>query len=982
MNIFIPAHPCLLRHVGFLLLLMLPAAAWSQELTVKGTVTDQASGNPLTGVSIGLKGTSQGAVSDVAGRYSLKVPSASGTLVFSYIGYVRREEPLNGRTTVNVVLAGNSADINEVVVVGYGTQKRKDVTGAIVSLDKKRLDNLPNTNFAQALQGAAAGVSVSQNAGGAEGNDNAIVIRGRNSITASNSPLIVLDGIPYNGGISDINPSDIASIDVLKDASSAAIYGSRGANGVILVTTKKGSSGKPVITYDGFYGIQEIANLPPTLNAAEFHAFKMHREPTAMTNSEQAIYDAGTGPDWVKLATRRGARTQHTLSVRGGTNAVRYYVSGTYLNVKGVAVNDNFKRGSLRANIDVNITGWLSMGTGTQLSMNDRSGLPATFSGDFGAYTLNPLTTALDGNGRPIIYPWPEDVYFANPLAPTLARNDDKTYKVFSNNYIQVRFPFVKGLSYRLNTGVEHTSRRINTYYGRDTKQGLEAQGRMSNSDNIDNNYTIENILTFDREFGKHNLNFTGLYSYQYANAEEHSLDAEGFPNDVLTWYQANVAKQITPSASYTKEVLISQMARINYSYNSKYMLTLTGRRDGYSGFGVSKKYSFFPSVAVGWNISSEPFLAGSKTLTSLKLRASYGSNGNQAVGPYQTLANLTERSYINGITTAPGYVPTNLANPNLGWETTNSFNIGVDFSLWNSRLQGSVEAYNAKTHDLLLERKISTVHGINTITQNIGRTSNQGLEIELNSINIQRKFFTWSTSANLSFNRNRIEELYGDGKDDILNKWFLGKPITVNYDLVYDGVWQQNDDLSHAPQPDVKPGYAKVKDINGDGAINDNDRTIIGNRVPTFIWGMGNTLRYGNFSLYIFVQGVQGVKRSNNLLSDNGVNAGVRKSTIRKNWWTPDNPTNDFWANDLKANVYGVSIYQDASFIRMKDISLSYDLSPALLSRLKLNKLRVYVNARNLFTITKWTGLDPELDGQMAIPLQREYLVGINIGL
>jgi TonB-linked SusC/RagA family outer membrane protein len=966
-----------------MLLCLLNISAFSQESTIKGKVTDQNDKLGIPGVTIIVKGTSKITTTDNSGNFAIST-NASEVLVFKYTGFVTKE--INAATAtggiLNVTLTAEVTTLNDVVVVGYGTQKRKDVTGAVASVDKARLDQLPNTNFAQALQGSLPGVSVDQNSGGAEGNNNSIVIRGKNSITATNDPLIVLDGIPYNGSISDINPPDIESIDVLKDASAAAIYGSRGSNGVILITTKKGVKGKISISYDGFYGVQKIANLPDMLSPEEFYQFKRTREPnTPITTSEQAVFDSKNFPDWVDLATRTGSRSQHTLGVNGGSENSRYYISATYLDVRGVALNDDFKRASTRINVETNVTKWLTFGTNTQLSYNNRSGLAASFNGDYGAYRFNPLTTAYDANGNLTIYPWPDDVYFANPLATTLAKNADETYKIVNTNYLNVQLPFVKGLSYRLNTGIEYTHRDQSTYYGRDTRTGLKDNGNLSLGNNVQRNLLLENIINYNNTFGKHSISFTGLYSYQYDNLKGNSLDATGFPNDVLTYYQANVALSKNPSASYAKQVLVSQMGRINYTFNSKYLLTLTGRRDGFSGFGANKKFGFFPSIAVGWNISEESFIKNISTITNLKLRASYGSNGNQAVGAYRTLAKLSERSYVNGSATAPGYIPTSLANPDLGWETTNSLNIGLDFGIFKGRLTGTIDAYSSRTHDLLLKRQISPVHGVDTVTQNIGKTANKGLEIGLNSTNIKSSNFTWTTNANFSINRNKILELYQNGKNDTLNNWFLNKPIDVNFDYIYDGVWQTTDNLSQSPQPNTKPGYAKIVDLNNDGKIDSRDKTIIGSRQPDFIWGIGNNFKYKNFSLYVFAQGVVGTSRRNTFLADD-VNSGVRYNTMRKNWWTPSNPTNEYYANDVNANIYGVRIFEKDSYLRVKDISLAYDLSAKMLGQLKLSRFKVYFNMRNPFTITKWSGLDPELNTQDAIPLQKEFILGLNIGL
>ncbi|TZF81003.1 TonB-dependent receptor [Pedobacter sp. BS3] len=973
----------LLKHPIHLFLLFAAlcysSIALAQAEIIKGKVTAQSDNGPLPGTTVAVKSTGKKVVTDANGNYQIEAGN-NDMLVFTSVGFITREIPVSGKTTVNAVLASAITNLEEVVVVGYGTQKKKDITGAVASVDRKRLEDLPNTNFAQALQGAVAGVSIDQSSAGAEGNSNDIQIRGSNSITASNTPLIVLDGIIYNGSISDINPTDIESIEVLKDASSAAIYGSRGSNGVILITTKKGTRGKPTITYDGFYGIQHYANLPDMMSPEEFYQFKQTREPGVITASEQAVYSSKNFPNWADLVTRTGQRTQHSLGVSGGSENTRYYLSGTYLGVKGIAINDDFKRVSTRVNVESNVTKWLTFGTNTQLSYNNRSGLPATFAGEYGAFTFNPLTTAYNPDGSPTIYPWPEDTFFANPLAPTLASNDDETYKVLTNNYLNIDLPFIKGLSYRLNTGIEYTSREQKTYYGMNTRTGVQNKGSLGTRNNLENNLLIENILNYNRTFGKHTISFTGLYSYQYDVNKADTLDATGFPNDVLTYYQANVALSALPAAGYTKETLISQMARINYSYDSRYLLTLTGRRDGFSGFGENYKYGFFPSVALGWNISNEKFF-NTKWVSNLKLRLSYGSNGNQAVGAYRTLAAMLERSYVNGSSTAPGYIPKTLANPNLRWETTNTANLGVDFGLLNGRIQGSLDVYSARTHDLLLKRLISSVHGSSSIVQNLGKTANKGLDLSLNSINMKTESgFSWNSNATFAFVRNKILDLYGDGKNDTLNTWFIGQPINVNFDYIYAGVWQL-DEATEAAKYNAKPGYAKVVDLNHDGLINPRDKTIIGSRQPDFIWGLGNTFAYKNFTFYVFMQGVQGTSRSNPLLIDD-VNSGVRYNTVKKNWWTPDNPTNEYYANVVGANTAPAHIFQSDSYLRVKDISFSYDIPQKVLRDIHVNKLRVYVNARNLFTITKWTGMDPELTDQKGIPLQKEFIFGLNIGL
>ncbi len=966
---------------GFLLPFTFFTNVFAQTSVVTGTVTAE-DGKPVENVSVTLKGTTTGTTTSGSGTYRISVPKPTGNiLVFTSIGYTEKEI-IQSVSTLNVQLAKTSQSLNDVVVVGYGTQKRKDITGSVVTLDRQRLENMPNANVLQALEGALPGVSINTNGGGAEGNNASIVIRGKKSISGNQDPLIVLDNIPYRGSISDINPNDVASLTVLKDASALAIYGAESANGVILITTKKGSNGKPVIAYDGFYGVQNYANLPPILMGDDFYNFKVTREPNSVTLSEKNFYNSKNYTNWLDLTTHQGHRQQHNLSVRGGSTNFKYFASLSLLDVNGITVNDKFKRASSRINLEANLTNWLTYGTNTTLGYDDRSGLSPTFSGDNGAYLFNPLTTPYDSAGKLTIYPWPEDTHFANPLAPTLANSLDNTYKIFTTNYLIVKFPFVKGLSYQLNTGIEYQGREIKSYYGRNTATGLLVGGSFSQSNSTLRDYTIDNIINYENVFNKHSINFTGLYSYAENKAISNSLSSQNFPNDVLTFYQANVALLNTPSASLQKETTISQMGRLVYNYDSRYIITLTGRSDNYSGFGDNFKGAFFPSVGVAWNIAGEKFFNENRMINNLKLRLSYGTNGNKALSPYQTLAKLSTRNYIDGTTTAAGYVPTSFANPNLRWESNVTANIGLDFGLWKDRLSGTIDYYDAKTHDLLLKRSVSSVQGITSVTQNLGKTANRGIEIGLNSTNFQTKNFTWTSNATFTINRNKIVDLYGNQKNDTLNQWFIGYPIDVRFGYQYAGIWQLTDDTSHTAQGVTHPGYAKVKDVNGDGVINSFDRTVIGNIQPDFTWGLGNTFRYKNFSLYVFAYGVQGRHEVNVLMSDNNVNSGVRYTTVIKNWWTPTNPTNDFYANTIGANNLGAGIVQNSSFIRVRDISLSYDFKGKILQKSKLSRLRIYLETRNPFTITKWTGLDPEFTSQTAVPLQREFLAGLNISL
>ncbi|MBV9772466.1 MAG: TonB-dependent receptor [Gemmatimonadetes bacterium] len=975
-----------------LALLGLHAELYAQQVTVRGRVVD-AKEQPVAGAVVAVQGTSERATTDAKGEFSIAVPNATATLTVTGAGFAPGTVTLNGQSNILVHLTTTSVQLEGLVVVGYGTQKRSDVTGSVASVSSERIAEQPTANFAQAIQGAVAGVNVTTSGGGAEPTLN-VMIRGRNSITANTDPLVVIDGIPYNGSISEINQNDIQSIDVLKDASAAAIYGARGSNGVLLLTTRKGT-GKPRISYDGYAGAQQVAHLPGLMTGPQFAAFKCQRQmavtakaavdpcgesqiATYLTPSELAVYQAGTWTDWLGEATRTGLQQQHNLSVSGSAGDTRYYLGGSLLDIQGVAQNDEFQRYSLRLNLDQKLHQWITLGTSTQLGLTNRGGIAADLEN---AFFQNPLTSAYNADGSLTVYPWADDPFFGNPLQGLLVPAEDDSHRVFTSNYAQLDFPFLKGLSYRVNAGLDYANRDQGRYYGRDTRSGLVANGLAITSQSNRSDWTVENIARYNRAFGKHSVDLTTLYSIQQSSLESTGLRGEGFPNDVLTYHQPNVALLLTPSSSVTQWDLLSQMARLNYGYASRYLLTLTARRDGYSGFGANHKYGVFPSMAVGWNVSREGFWPFADRFNTLKLRASYGQNGNQAVSPYRTLAALRELPYIDDALTYAGYVPATLGNPDLRWETTTQLNLGADFGFLNDRVTGSLDFYNSRTHDLLLRRAISPVHGIDNVTENMGRTKNHGMELHLSTINVERDGFGWNSDFNISANRNQIVDLYGNGQSDIVNRWFIGQPISVNYGYRFGGIFQTGDDIAHSAQPTAKPGDVKIVDVNGDGVITPDDRVILGNLEPSYTAGLNNTLRYRGLSFSFMLTTVQGLNRPNPLLDQGNVWADVRRNMPMLNWWSPSNPTNEFPANREGSNPLSVDFFQNASYVRLKDVTLSYTLPGALTGRLGVQSLRLYVNGRNLWTHSDWTGLDPELDNshQRGVPLERVLVAGIN---
>jgi len=957
-----------------------------QQPAVSGTVTDQ-SGQPLPGVTVVVKGTTQGTVTNSDGNYTLSNIPEDATLVFSFVGMRTHEIEVGNQTTIEVTMVVEAIGIEEVVAVGYGTVRKRDLTGSVASVQAETLENATSPNIVQALQGVMPGLSVEIRSSSAE--QNAIFrVRGEQSITASNNPLIILDGIPWEGNLSEIPSADVQSIDVLKDASSTAIYGARGANGVILITTKKGNIGETRVSIRSSYGFLQLAKKPDVLNGDEFWDYKLEYlevDPDiAMTNTEMENYTAGISTDWVDLITRIGQQQEHTLTLSGGEKNHLFYISGNFLNTKGIAKNDDFSRYSFRLNFKQDLSDWLRFATNTSMVYLDRDGHAADFSR---AIRMNPLATPFNEDGTIKMYPWPEDPFYANPLSPLNVQNLDRDHKLFTNNYFDIDIPFIKGLNYRLNTGLTFQYINEETYWDDQTIQGLTSGGVSNVRNRFNINALVENILSYQKIIGDHSFGFTGLYSLQWDEYKTRAVRAEGFPSHVLTTYQENSGALINPTSNLTQTGLVSQMARLNYIYKGKYLLTSTIRRDGFSGFGENTKYGVFPSFALGWNLSEEDFIAENVDwVEQLKLRASWGAAGNQAIGAYSTLSRLANRNYLTGptgTTTATGYVPSKLSNPDLGWETTKNWNAGLDFIIFNGKLGGTIDVFKSNVYDLLLNRQISAIFGIpgSEITENIGRTENKGLEFSLNGTPVQTRDFTWNLALNYSASRNKIVELYGDGEDDLLNRWFIGEPINVYYGYGWEGIFQLDDNIGESPQPDAKPGWVKIIDKNNDGKISELDRMILGQTFPDFVAGLNSNFKYKNLSLNLFFSGVVGIEKPNNL--GNPAHANEYRLNNYRTWdyWTPENPSKKYPANkpDVNKTPYA-DFMEDASFVRLKDVRVAYDLSQVAKELINLKSFNIYFNVNNVFTITNWSGIDPELSNQQSIPMQRTYMMGLNV--
>lgn len=983
----------------------------AQQITVSGNVKD-TSGEPVIGANVVIKGTSLGTITDIDGNFTISNVTNKATLVITFIGYHPCEIVATKSNPLNIVLKEDNQTLDEVVVVGYGVQRKSDLTGSVASVNSKTLEQRPQANLIQSLQGTVPGLNISINGTDAEGSSTTTRIRGNNSISADNKPLIILDGIPFDGAWSEINPNDVASVEILKDASSAAIYGARGSNGVILITSKRGETGKLRVSYDTYVTIEKPINFPNLMNGEEFWKYKIEAlkeanttPPTednpepwlgSLTPTELSMHAAGTETDWLDLVTQNGLKRQHNLSLRGGSGKTNYFISFNYTNSRGVAVGNEFKRYNIRFNLDQEFTSWLKFSTSTQMGYYDRSGSNANI---YRAFEMIPLAEAYNEDGSIRTSSWEDssEAFAVNPLSDLNNKTKDIRTKVITNNVLEVKVPFIKGLSYKLNTGFTFQTSSWKQYQGLDTYYGARANGILNTDDWHTGEWIIENIISYNREFGKHRIFFTGLYSAQSHEYEKNTMEGKDFPNDVMYYYQISKAATVSGSSNYTKQNHLSQMARLNYTYDNRYLLTLTARRDGYSAFGDKSKFGIFPSVALGWNISNEKFFKDKRIneiISNLKYRLSWGKNGNEAIGAYTTLPNLSTFNYLNDDHTAIyGFYPSKLASPNLGWETTTSINTGLDFSLLNGRIQSSIDVYWSHTRDLLLSRSIPTINGTNSITDNIGQTKNNGIEFQITSNNITKKDFNWSSTFNLSHYRTRIVDvgLYdenGNPTDDVASRWFIGEPISVNYDYKFIGIWQITNPENPNGQQDPNyrysiPGYMKYEDVDGINDITTDDRQIIGSTIPKVTMGLINNLRYKDFTLSIFMNSQLG-RTANNSLYDVSTSS-YRQNRLMVDFWTPENPTNKYPKNslDTSVNPMNAGFYEKTNFLRIQDLTIGYRIPEHILKNIFLNRIEVYMNIKNLATWTTWTGMDPEYTGnQFSTPPVRSFTFGLKLDI
>ena len=1049
----------------------------SSKPVITGTVTNSETGEVLPGVNVLAENTTVGTATDADGNYSIDVPEEAETLVFSFIGFVTKRVPIDGRTTIDVNLNPDVAAMEEVVVVGYGTQQRGDVTGAVSSIEVEELQDIPVASFEEAMQGKLPGVQI-QESSGAPGASPKVQIRGTGSITAGNDPLYVIDGLPISRNedlqgalfrrrasfqppsanpLATINPLDIQSIEVLKDASSAAIYGSRGSNGVVLVTTKKGRrQGGPAVQFNSYIGQQRAAHLPDLMNASEIieytqdarnnnylqkydplnpdspsynpdydpetNAGRPEDDAFVLIPEKYVNYDGETDTDWLDLVLSPAPVASSNLAVSGGGEDIGYYISGGYFNQQGTIEGSGYQRYTLRANVEADPYERVQVGANVNASLSRQDRLPA--GSPYFARPPGIIYSAMVHS--PVIEPYNEDgtpnqldgqsylgggtTSASNPLAIMNAINEDlDNHRTFGNVYAE--YEFLDGLTARTSFGADLIDYTRSFYRGnsllyRTAREG-EAYAQSSSSRSL--NWTSETTLNYSGSFGdEHEMTATAGFTAQREQVDINSIIAQNFPDDDV---QTINAGQVTDGTSRTEEwSLLSYLARANYAYLGRYLLTATIRADQSSRFGEGNRTGVFPSVSMGWAVHEEPFMDDVDAITFLKPRLSYGVTGNFLIPNYASFSLLRKENYNFGGEVKTATVPATLGDKQLTWETTRQVNAGLDIGLFSDRLFLSSDFYYSRTSDLLLNVTLPSAVGYESVLTNIGEISNQGLELALSTRNIEGEDFTWTTELNFATNRNEVLEL-GRSGDPILSVGGagirhitrVGSEIGSYYGYVVEGIYQSEEEIEKAPEdelaPDPQPGDFRFKDVNGDGVITADDRTVTGSYHPDFTYGMTNTLNFRGFDLRVFLQGVQG-REILNLTArhlKNGEANFNAYGVLDERWRSPENPGNgEVPRADRQTGIHGnnnrPSSYQveDGSYLRLRNVTLGYELPSSLLDGV-LQRARVYVAGKNLLTLTGYRGFNPEVNNQQgssltpgedygAYPLSRTYTFGVNL--
>lgn len=1011
---------CLLVCVLFLNL----SLAFAQQVTISGTVTG-SDNTPVEGVSVKVKGSqTAGAITDAEGKYRITISSRDAFLIFSHVGYLDRELSPGKSSTLDVVLQSKIKESDEVVVVGYGTVRKKDLTGSVAKVNMEDINKAPVRSFDEALAGRTSGVQV-QSSDGQPGSGISIVVRGNNSITQDNSPLYVVDGFPIeNANNNAINPADIETIEVLKDASATAIYGARGANGVIIITTKKGKEGPPVISLNVSYGTQKALRKMDLLSAYEYVRYQLESDP-ALTPAAGSFgltptqiylangksiedYKNEKAFDWQDAVLRQAPMANYNLAITGGTKQTRYAISGSYLDQQGILINSGYKRYQGRIVLDQTINSKLKIGINANYSNLLQSGISPSQSVFSASHNLmvaiwgaRPVSPDVDDPDDVLFDPTINSAndYRVNPVVnqKNLVRNN-RLQNFTVNAYAE--YAIMSNLKLRISGGVVQNIGENQVFNNSQTQYGNpRALDGVNGSIAFPKNssWLNENTLNWNKSFGKsHTLNAVAGFTAQAGKSSSYGMRATQLPNEELglSGLDEGILQPISATSSLWS--MASYLGRVNYSYKSKYLFTASFRSDGSSKFSANNKWSYFPSGAFSWRFSKENFLVNSKILSEGKFRISYGQTGNNRVSDfaYLTLMRLTNPLYVFDNNYQSGVEAAQLGNSDLRWENTRQIDMGIDLGFFDQRLNITADVYQKTTPDLLLNANLPTSTGFTTVFKNVGSVRNQGLEFSVNSVNIQKAKFSWSSSFNISFNKSEVLKLAEDQEALLSNinwdqNWRntpayiakLGMPLGMMYGFIWDGVYTYDDfnrtgtggyilkdnvTTNGNNRDRIQPGDIKYRDLNGDKVVNANDYTIIGRGLPIHYGGFTNNFTYGDFDLNIFFQWSYG----NDIMNTNLVYFGANESHSSRNLfafykdrWTPENPDSNIpRLKGFRGGGYSSYMVEDGSYLRLKTVSLGYNVNSRLLSKVKIRSLRAYVSAQNLITWTNYTGLDPEV--------------------
>jgi len=1021
---------------------VLAIGAMAQSKSVSGTVLDKA-GESVIGASVVVKGTTIGTTTGVDGKFTLQSVPNNGTLEVSFLGYKTVEVAVNGRTAFEVVLEEDAAQLDEVVVVGYGVMKKSDVTGAVARVTSEELTKRPVNNAFEAMQGKIAGVDITSSE--RPGTLGSVRIRGERSITASSSPLYVVDGVPLSaGGIETINPRDIESIDVLKDASSTAIYGSRGANGVILVTTKRGKAGQLSLNYSGTVTLEKLIDKSPSMSASDYITWRRW----AYHNSNEELYPRGDEPnyakdqdyfsgddwalaninkgweggswdgskvsntDWADMVTQTGVTHEHTISGSAGNETAQAFFSVGYLNNQGTQKGQEYERYNFAMSVDLQVKPWFKLGGSINGSWSvqdygySRTGQSSS-SGPVDVYNaskaLPRYTVPYDAQGDIITNPGGSTTNAYTVIDEWKKSKDNRqTFRALGSFYGLFDFGKMwqplEGLTYKISFGPDFRHYRQGIFISKDSAVKMGSKNYAKQGTNRYLAWTLDNQINYNRTFNKHTVGVTLLQTASKFSNESNSQSANAIPNEQFEWYNMG-SVDITDAATYgagmgtglSENQLTSYMARVNYSFDNRYLLTVSGRYDGASVLAKGNKWSFFPSAALGWRIDQEQFMQDASWINQLKLRVGFGATGNAAVGAYKTLGLIQDFFVPFGATAVPGYATNEpyytsgsvqMANKELGWEKTTQYNYGVDFDFFDGRIGGTLDVYHSKTTDLLLNMTIPTLTGFSSTLANIGATKNFGVDLSLNLVAVRTKNFEWISTINAAYQKDEIVELANGKQDDIGNKWFIGESINVHFGIENDGLWQYGDEEEmakfNANGEDFEPGKVKPVDQNGDYKIDDSDRKILGNKNPKFVLGWSNTFAWKGLELGIEMYGRFGYM----------VSAGAEGQLGMYNqreidYWTPDNPNADYQkpiysqsGGDAYSSLLGL---KKASFLKLRNISIGYNFNQKTLKKIGIASLKVYAQARNLGNV--YSSVDfMDLDTGTTF-YNRGYTFGVQIG-